>query len=139
MRCRIILLSSRSGSGTKFVVFPVASALAATLASHLLQKEVNYRAKAIMMYIDVNVNKQRKDFLQFVAFLKIHACLTVLFGAGAVEARARWSADLTPCVYGQHAQLAEAENLTSLSILTACFSRILQIRGIGFTGRAPSL
>jgi hypothetical protein len=37
-----------------------------------------------------------------------------------------WSADLFPGVHRQHAQLATAENLTTLSILTACFSRILQ-------------
>jgi hypothetical protein len=36
-----------------------------------------------------------------------------------------------------HVQLAKAENLTTVSILTAFFSRILQIRGVGFTARAP--
>jgi hypothetical protein len=32
-----------------------------------------------------------------------------------------------------HAQLATAENLTTLSFLTACYSRILQIRETSFT------
>jgi hypothetical protein len=41
-------------------------------------------------------------------------------------------------VRGQHEQLATAENLTTLSILTAFFySRILQIRETGFTSRVP--
>jgi hypothetical protein len=37
-----------------------------------------------------------------------------------------------PRVYRQLAQQATAENLTTLSILTACFSKC-----IGFTSRAP--
>jgi hypothetical protein len=44
-----------------------------------------------------------------------------------------WSAGM----HWQHTQLATSENLTTLSILTAPFSRNLQIRGIGFASRAP--
>jgi hypothetical protein len=39
-------------------------------------------------------------------------------------------------LHRQHDQLAHAENLTTLSTLTASFSRILQISGIGFISRA---
>jgi hypothetical protein len=42
-------------------------------------------------------------------------------------------------VDGQHEQLATAENLTTLSILTASFSKIRQIRETRFISRAPSL
>jgi hypothetical protein len=50
-----------------------------------------------------------------------------------------WSAHLTQGVHGQNAQLAAVENFTTLSILMACFSRILQIRETSFTyiKRAP--
>jgi hypothetical protein len=36
-------------------------------------------------------------------------------------------------VHGQLEQLATAENLSTLSILTECFSRIFQIRETSFT------
>jgi hypothetical protein len=48
-------------------------------------------------------------------------------------------AEMTPGVHGQHAQLATLENLTTLSILTACFSRVLQIRKTSFTFEKSSL
>jgi hypothetical protein len=42
-------------------------------------------------------------------------------------------AEPTTGVHSQHGQLAKAENLTTLSILMACFRRILQIRETNFT------
>jgi hypothetical protein len=48
-----------------------------------------------------------------------------------------WSAGLAPGVHRQHAQLATAKNLTTMSILTPRFSRILQITKTSFTSRVP--
>jgi hypothetical protein len=48
-----------------------------------------------------------------------------------------WSTALTPRVHRQNAQLATAEHSATLSILTASFSMILQIRGTGFRSCAP--
>jgi hypothetical protein len=75
-------------------------------------------------------------FSEHLAILQRTATTVQLLQHGAqtvgrtqlIDSGMRWSAGPAPSVLRQHAQLATAENLTTLSILTASFSRILQIR-----------